>query len=213
MADILSLSELKTALNIDSTDTRKDALYTQMLPWVTDVIRSFTGRDFGVAAATETRNFEYDGSGFLDIDDASAITAVSLVVPGLGDYVLTTDQWYAAPSPRDDAPVFYYIVLQSSSAHPRVDDFLRNIGETPPASRTVKVTGTWGWPTVPGDVKLAAIWTVQDWSSKPSGEGLSAEAIEGYSRSWGSRSGGGTQALAIPNRARDILVRYMKQYV
>ena len=44
-------------------------------------------------------------------------------------------------------------------------------------------------------------------------EGLTAEAIEGWSRSWGGRTGGGVASLAIPNRARDLLVAYQRVFV
>jgi hypothetical protein len=74
---------------------------------------------------------------------------------------------------------------------------------------TVKVTGSWGWTTVPSDVKLATKWTIEDWISRPSGEGVTAEAIESYSRSFAGRTGE-MLALAIPNRARDLLAHYAK---
>jgi hypothetical protein len=96
--------------------------------------------------------------------------------------------------------------------------FLYNIdvmaaeGRYPSASTVARVTGTFGWPEVPGDVKLAAVWTIQDWISKPKGDNQTSEAISGYSRSWG-RSGELPTALAIPNRARDILAQYQKQHV
>lgn len=215
MADLLTLSELKTALNVDSTDTRKDALYNQALPWVSDVIRRYTGRDFGSATVTAERSFEYDGSGFVDIDDASAITAVKLVVPNSSDITLDSSQWYAAPALRDDVPVHYYIKIAAGILSTwSNDDFLRNVNASLyPATQTVKVTGTWGWPSVPGDVKLAAIWTIQEWTNRPSGEAMTSEAIEGYSRSWGSKTGGSSEAMAIPNRARDLLFAYVKQQV
>jgi hypothetical protein len=76
---------------------------------------------------------------------------------------------------------------------------------------TAIVTGTWGWPTIPEDVKLAAFWTMQDWVTKPSGDNLTSEAIAGYARSW--RQTGGAPSIAIPNKARDLLARYQKTLV
>lgn len=216
MADLISLADLKTALNIDSSDTRKDAMYNSVIPAVSSMIRTYTGRDFGAAAVTEARNFEYDGSGFLDIDDATTITQVEFVVPNAANIVLTADQWYAAPPRRDDSPVFYYIVLTSLAGSNPYMGFERNMdvmyeeGRLPRVTRTAVVTGTWGWATVPQDVKWAAVWTIQEWTSKPSGgEGLTSEAIEGYSRSWG-RNGSAMATPAIPGRALDVLAAYMK---
>ena len=216
MADLISLADLKTALNIDPTDDRKDAMYTAVIPAVSSMIRTYTGRDFGAAAATEARNFEYDGSGFLDIDDAATITQVEFVVPNAANIVLTSDQWYAAPPRRDDSPVFSYIVLTSLLGINPYMGFERNMdvlyeeGRLPLVTRTATVTGTWGWATVPQDVKWAAVWTIQEWTSKPSGgENLTSEAIEGYSRSWG-RNGAVAASPAIPGRALDILAAYAK---
>lgn len=220
MADLITLAELKAALNIDPTDDRKDVMLGAMLPAASQAIRAYAERDFGASLVTETRNFEYDGSGFLDIDDAVAITSVEFVVPHSANVVLTEDSWYAAPQRRDDAPVYYYIVLTTPGGINPYMGFERNLdvmyeeGRLPSVSRTAAVTGTWGWIDVPADVKMAAIWTVQDWQSKPqAGEGLTSEAIEGYARSWGRGGGQSLPALAIPSRARDLLANYMKQQV
>lgn len=216
--DLVTLSEVKAVLGKDPMDTRDDAKLTALIPYVSDAVRTFTERDFGAPTITEARTYEYDGSGFLDIDDASAITEVRMLVPNGTDVVLTPETWTAAPARRDDAPMYSYIrmpILGSWGISPAMG-FTYNL-DVYAAERgglwtsNVQVTGTWGWATVPGDIKLAAIWTLQEWSSKAASEGLTAEAIEGYSRSWGGRNAGGTaQALAIPNRARDILAAYSK---
>jgi hypothetical protein len=63
-------------------------------------------------------------------------------------------------------------------------------------------------------VKLATALTIGEFlgsqaSAAGGSEGLTAEAIEGWSRAWGAR-GGGAMSLAIPNRARDLLVNYQR---
>ena len=216
MADLITRDELKSILGIDPTDTRKDAQYDEVIPLASQAIRTFTGRDFATATVTESRNFEYDGSGFLDIDDAADITTVEFIVPHAANLALDSDQWYAAPPRRDDSPVYDYIVLVSPSGSNPYMGFERNLdvlyeeGRLPGVTRTAVVTGTWGWPEVPGDVKLAAAWTIKSWTDTPEGDdNLSAEAIEGFSRSWGNRTAA-TTALAIPNRARDLLAAYQK---
>jgi len=74
----------------------------------------------------------------------------------------------------------------------------------------IKVTGTWGWTSVPGLVKMAAILTMQEWIERPSGEALTSEAIEGWSRSWGGKGNSAAAAIAIPQRARDLLASFDK---
>lgn len=221
MADILTLAELKTARGEEGTEN--DIQYGWFLTVVSQVFRQFTGRDFGSSLLTEERSFQYDGSGFLDIDDAATVSEVKLVVPYGDDQVLDPAwQWYPQPYRRDDSPVYYYLVLPGMA--PTVGPvfspemgFNRNLdvyyreNRLPGMQTTIKVTATWGWPVVPVDIKQAAIWTINDWLDKDSeGENLTSEAIAGYARSWSRGNEEAPAGLAIPSRARDILVGYSK---
>jgi hypothetical protein len=220
---LITLDEYRVRAGYDPTDTRDDEQIKVLIKAASAAVVSFTERDFGVDSVTEERTYPYDGDGFLDIDDASLVTDVKLVVPHADDYLLSTDDWTAAPARRDDSPVYYYIVLPRYAGglgfSPAMG-FTRNLDVLAaegrlgyPTSVSMKVTATWGWPDVPDDVKLAVVWTIQDWMSRSDqgSEALTAEAIADFSRSWGGRSGG-TQmpALAIPNRARDILSAYQR---
>lgn len=218
MADLLTLAEYRTATGVDLTDTRYDARVTQWLPWASQAIRNFTERDFGAPTVIEERTFEYDGSGYLDIDDAFSISQVSFAYPNSPDIILTVDDWSPKPERRDDAPVYQYILMpgyvgqswgSSEMGFTRnLDVYFRERGAWGLTTK-VKVTATWGWPDIPGDIKMAMVWTIQEWLARPSGESVTAEAIEGWSRSWGGR-GVAASAYAIPQRARDILVNYAK---
>jgi hypothetical protein len=217
MADLINLSEAKTGLGIPTGDTSQDDSLSQLLPMVSQAIRNETERDFGTPLVTETRTFEYDGSGFLDIDDASAITAVSLVALGYPSLVLdpALGAWRAMPQRRDDAPVYWYISIYGGVGISPEMGFKQNLdrfyaeGGFGYVPTLMEVTGTWGWPVVPQDVKLAAIWTLQSWSGSSGQEGLTSESIESYSRSWaGSNAFDG--ALGVPNRAKDLLATYQK---
>lgn len=219
MADLITLAEYKTASGIATSLTVDDDKHTWLIKVASRLISSYSGRDFGSAQVTEERPFQYDGSGFLDIDDASVITDVKLVVPGGSDLPLTADlQWYPQPQRRDDSPVFYYIVLpggvSATGYSPamgftyNLDVYVQDYGR-PMAPTTLKVTGTWGWPVVPDDVKQAAVWTINEWDSREDGEGVTAEAIASFSRSWGLR-GQASPSLALPDKARDVLANYEK---
>lgn len=224
MADLITLDDYKTVLDIDPTDTREDDRITKLIPWASVVISNFAERDFGSDVVTEERTFTYtdDDAGYLDIDDADNITSVKLVVPHGDDLALTTDEWVAMPPRRDDSPVFTYIALpgfSGSAGYSPEMGFTRNLdvyaaeGRLRGLPTSLKVTADWGWAEVPGDVQLATIWTIQDWVAKADSEGLTSEAIEGYARSWGSRTTGPAQAQAVPNRARDLLARYARVQV
>ena len=219
MADLLTLNEYRTATGVDLTDTRNDAKIAQWIPWASQAIRSFTERDFGAPTVIEERTFEYDGSGYLDIDDAASITQLSFVYPNSPEILLTADDWSPKPERRDDAPVYQYILLPAYIGQAwgspemgftrNLDVYFRDRSSVSLPSK-VKVQATWGWPDIPGDIKMAMVWTLQEWVSRPSGEAVTSEAIEGWSRSWGGRGGVAAASFAIPQRARDLLVNYSK---
>jgi hypothetical protein len=220
MADLITLAELRALRGDKPTNTLNDDKLSALIPAASAIVLAYTERDFGTTPpAVAERSFEYDNSGYLDIDDAVSITSVVITVPWGADYTMTTDEWLALPARRDDSPVYWYLSIPGwvFGASPEMG-FARNAdvayaeGRWRTKPSTVKVTASWGWPAVPPDVKLATKWIIDDWAARPSGEGLTSESIESYARSWGGRSGEAL-ALAIPNRARDILAAYQKVHV
>lgn len=223
MADLITLQEYRDATRYTSVDAAYDTQVTSALKYVSAAIRNYTARDFGAANVTEDRTYEYDGSGYLDIDDANTVNTVTLTTVGWTDQVVDVALWRAMPQRRDDSPVYYYIYMPNVTAwgaSPRMG-FTRNVdvlaaegrwGVQPPM---VKVNAQWGWPTVPDDVKQATIWAVEDWlSTTASSAGpVTAHAIESFSESFGSRVGGQAMINALPQRALDLLANYRKFYV
>jgi len=213
MADLLSLVEFKALTGVDATNNMDDPQITALIPAASRTIQSFVDRKFEVAAGPATeRTFQYDGAGVVDIDDCTSVTSVTTDAGVLGEvYPLTGHQWTAQPG--DEAETYYYLLVHSgpfNSFSPEMG-FERNLDQYDAGlwkPVTISVTATWGWPAIPADVKLAAAWTIQDALSKPGGDNISAEAIEGYSRSWA----GAFSSLALPNRARDLLVNYQRAF-
>lgn len=218
--DLLTLDELKVALNIDPTDNRLDTLQAQAITDASRAIMNFTERDFGSPAVTETRDFEYDGSGYLEIDDADSVTDIAMKVVGSDPLPVDATTWAAMPTRSAHSPVYFYVILPevvNRGVSPAMG-FTRNLDQwaaehgMPQLPTLMSVTGTWGWPIVPEDVKRAAIWTVREWTTSPDAdEDLSSEAIAGFARSWGGQ--GGSAKLAIPNAARDLLAAYQRQRI
>jgi hypothetical protein len=213
VADLITLSDYRTFQGTDPTNTLDDTRVSGMIPFASSAVLAFTERDFGATSVVESRDFVHDGSGFMDIDDASAVASVDFIYPAGPTITLDTESWTAKPGPDR----FYYIELPAyagaTAGSPEMG-FTRNLDVyaaergTYGTATNVRVTATWGWPTVPDDVKLAVIWTVQSWLERPSGD-LTAEAIEGWSRSWG-RAGAGAASKAIPENARDLLAQYQR---
>lgn len=217
MADLIDLATYKALMAVDPTDTRDDVQVAALLPGVSRAIRTYTGRQFDVTNSVATaRSFQYDGSGFLDIDDCTMVTLVSTDagVPGQS-WDLTTYEWTAMP--QGGTEVFYYLLIHGGpmGGSPEMG-FERNLDTMVlrPKSPLITVTATWGWPAIPEDVKLATAITVSSMAGGNTAhdEELTGESIEGFSRSWGNKQGG-PQALMIPNRARDLLANYAKVFV
>jgi hypothetical protein len=223
MADLITLQEYRDATGYQSVDATFDTQITAALKYASAAIRNFTGRDFGAPLVIEDRTFEYDGSGYLDIDDANTINTVTLTTVGWTDQVVDVALWRAMPQRRDDAPVYYYIYMPGVSAwamspamgFTRNYDVLYRDGRWGVQPPMVKVNAQWGWPTVPDDVKQATIWAIEDWkgTTASSAGPLTAHAIESFSESFGSRTGGTIRHGALPQRSLDLLANYTKVYV
>jgi hypothetical protein len=126
--------------------------------------------------------------------------------------------WSAMPPRRADAPLYSYIILPGLyGGYPGSPEmgFTRNLDVIAAEGRLrglpvmVKVNADWGWGAIPLDVKQAVIWTIDEWLSRPHGEGLTSESIADLSYSWG-RPNQNAPAQAIPQRAQDILAQYAK---
>lgn len=210
---LIDLTTYKNLMGVQSGNTRDDAQITALLEPASQAIQTYTGRNFALATTSSSRSYLYDGSGFMDIDDCTAVTTVQVTYPNTTPYTLTSDEYQAMP---DGNPVYYYLILYGGIAAYGISPemgFTYNLDQYPFTQYkppTVSVTATWGWSAVPYDVQLATALTIQNFvATKNAAEGLSAEAIEGYSRSWGSRQGLMT-AMAVPNKARDLLAAYQR---
>lgn len=216
---LIDLATYKSLTGVDPTYTTDDVQIAAILEGASQAVEAFTGRTFVVSTGVSTpRTYQYDGSGFLDIDDCTAVTGIEINIPNAPNYVMQTAEWTAMP---DNGVVFYYVILHGG---PNVFGISPQMGFTYNLDRydgfpsvkpsTVSVTATWGWPAIPDAVKLAVALTVSEFvsaSSSGRGEGLTAEAIADWSRSWGTRTGGSV-ALAIPNRARDLLAPFTRLF-
>lgn len=222
MADLITLNEYKELLGLPAQTDPDDAQLTALIPAASRSIRKFTDRNFEVAGTPATRTFQYEGDNILEIDDATEVTAVSSdlgYANAAQPYPLDASEWTAMPfrETTDDDP-YYYIVIATARlpASPEMG-FERNLDTLGflPRLPTINITASWGWLVVPPDVKLATAITVQTLmksSKKSSGDGgaLTSEAIAGYARSWSPPDP--NALLAIPNRARDLLLPYQRVY-
>jgi hypothetical protein len=200
MADLITLTELKNALGVDLLDTDLDAKYTLAIKNASAAVREYADRSFDLTTVTSTRVYEYDGSGVLEIEDATTVTTVLLdgiaLQPSeyaVEPYGKTVLNWIFLPENRlrtDPAMGFAY----------NLDTLwwkaITNI-------HLVSVTGTWGWPAIPDTVKQATIWTAAAFAENV--RPVVTERVGDVSRTYAT-----PLRDAIPSRAKDILEPYVR---
>jgi len=213
--DLITLAEFATAMGklVADLEPDEEALYGAAITAASDAIREYTGRSLGVATTRAERTYAYDGSGFLDIDDATHIYSVDITPGGLNAVARTLDasEWRAE---EFMGAVFSWMLLPSlNNTISPLMGFTRNMdvlaaeGRLLGASQTVTVDADWGWPTVPPAAKQAAIWTAAAFVKSP--EPYVRESIDTYSRSFESRA----PVEAIPARAKELLTPYVRLMV
>lgn len=212
---LVTLSRFKSSFdNIadPSAPNPKDAQYSAAIVAASDLIRSYTSMNFDLfdeLADPEPRVFEYDGSGYLDIDEATTVVSVTHQAGYEGAQIVTISpfQWGAYPL---NASVKYWLQLPQDlglyGMSPEMG-FTYNLDtlfykyQTRPS--LVTVTANWGWPMIPEDIQQATVWTAMSIAetSKP----YTSESIEGYSRTRGAADDG----EALPERAKAALAPYL----
>lgn len=212
---LVSLTRFKSSLaNVTdpSAPSPQDAQYSNAIMAASTLVRSYTSLRFDITdelAVSAPKDFEYDGSGFLDIYEAQTIESVSSRAgyEGATTWLMNPYQWGAYPL---NSPVKFWLQLPQeffgAGISPEMGftynlDTLYYKYQTRPM--IVTVTAIWGWPDIPEDVQQATIWTATaiTETSKP----YTSESIEGFSRTRGSADDG----EALPERAKAALAPYM----
>lgn len=225
---LISLTDYKRA--IQETDASRDQFHQDALDAASAAIINYTERDFATTVVTGDKSYWYNGSGILNIADASTVHTVTVA----GQAALPTAAWIAKTEGPPQLLVYTYLEL------PRIDwsqgefvdslgvmGFTRNLdnylllhSNIATANREIQVTvnADFGWPTVPTDVQRATIWTAKEFETiTPSGgEGgdLSSKSVAEVSESFFAAStsrGLEPPEEAIPAHARALLDAYSRE--
>lgn len=206
--DLITQDELLASLDKAVGDLTPSEVekYDFSIKAASQAVRNHTGRSFELATGVVTsRTFQYDGSGFLDIDDALSVVTVT------GQYgstvrTLLGDEWL--PKPFGGLPVYEWIEVAGGTwgiGSPAMG-FERNydalFNTMPGRPVLMAVEGNWGWDEIPYDVRQATIWTASALSEDP--RPYQSESIEGYSRSRGPT----VPTEVLPERALAALAPY-----
>lgn len=143
-----SPAQFRAAVTIEDTDD--DAAITRALDAATEWIDGYTGRVFGPVSTSAQRVFDATDTSSLTIPDAATVTAVALDSRGDGTFTTTLASTQYQLYPLD-------------VGQPGVRGGYREIRIRPLTAQSflpgyqVRVTGTWGYGSVPASVEEACI--------------------------------------------------------
>lgn len=214
--DLITSTQFANAVGNDPTSL--DPVDLAKIRWAiaaaSDAIRSYTDRDFTLTtdAIQGTRTYRYYGHDVLEIDDAESVTQVQTGPGPWTPYtrILDPTEWIAGPY---GSLIQNYIELWTVlpyAASPEMG-FKNNADYYGfrPHPMTLVVTAVWGWPAIPPAVQQAAVLVTADIMASP--YPYTAEAIEGYSHSFGSgRSAAMIPQTVITVRAQSLLDPYTR---
>lgn len=158
--DLCTLSDVKTELEVAS-DTSRDTLISAVITGVSRAIHSLCEREFKTeASGSTTRRFEVtDGNYFIDLapydlNSSSGLT-VTIHPTSTTPYTLTANTEYLL-EPANKVWTYEGIRVSPWVAQMHVGETPRRFGVT-----LIDVTSaSWGFASVPEDVKRAAILSV-----------------------------------------------------
>lgn len=194
--DLTTLASVREFLRqSDATQTDMDATLTTLITQASKAIHKFTGREFATtSSAGATRKFEYYGGGYLHFTPYDLKTCTTVTIDSETDSPTTLEEdadFFLKPRNKD-AGVWEYMELRG------LGPSSRSSSHDYKPWRQVSITGDWGFPAVPEDVKVAANMLVAFWYRNQSA--VPGRELDGE----GSRFG----AVAWPTAVRQILAPY-----
>ena len=152
---LVGLAETKDWLNQQNIDTSEDLEIVRVINDVSDRIHYEAAREFIAKDSTALRTFEVDYCGYsLYVGDMAALTTASPAVS-----IIASD-WVTTIRTLDAADITTY-PLRREPWQPITKLELSRLKSPPlyPGMR-VQVSGTWGFPQVPGNIRQAALDTI-----------------------------------------------------
>lgn len=179
-----SLTNLKNRLSLDGSTPELDPILEGVIEAASRMIDGVTGRVFYQRTA-QARVFSAEESWMLDIDDLVSVTTLKADEDGDRVYEIT---W--AITDYDLGPLNAAIY---GRPYTRITLTPNSTRSFPTLSRSVQITGTWGWPAVPDAVEEACLITAHRYYTRknaPYGVTGSLEL--------------GQQSLVIPSMDPDV---------
>ena len=192
-----TLAQFKQSIGIGTADITDDTALQSVLDATDALIDLYTDRKQGFGTATETRYYTAGDWSYILTDDLVSVSSLQTDDDGDGTYETT---WASGTdfvlAPRNAAlDGWPYTEIDTSTAAPRAFPVGVYLG--------TKVTGVFGWPSVPQSVVQAALIQANAvWMSRSSGFGIiGSQELGGILR----------QSRALHPEAQVLLDAYRKR--
>lgn len=153
---LVSVAEVRAFIQKPDPDQRQDPIIGRLIETASEAVINYAEREFApVSSPSTARQFYYCGNGVLNLSpyDLQVLVSVKIdTVDGAGGSTLTAAEYQLKPKPAKDG-VYNWLKLSPMQGPP----------SSRFAEREVTVTGTWGFPAVPDDVKHWTTVTVAEW--------------------------------------------------
>ena len=193
--DLTTTTAVRAFAGKPSADTAQDAIIASLISRASLLIMRWTEREFVTNPSLSTeREFEVEltRDGFMELApydaQAETITLVELDTDISTPRTLSADEWRAWPIPAKDGVVSALRLIPISFG-----GFHRF------RHRRIRITATWGWPSVPADVEHATIITVLTWLKRDS---------SAFSTTFKLDEGVTERPEVLPSAVRALLAHY-----
>jgi hypothetical protein len=201
---LVSLAELKMALEVPTGDTSRDATFESFIERASVAIARDCRREFRGPSGEVSRDFRWKMLPTIDLApyDLQSLTSVTLH-PDEDEEDELTDGTEVIGLPIDSPHGVYTRLRFAADIDVESTDFYTRFGFI-----VVRVAGTWGFPSVPSDVAQAAIVTVSSWLEK----GYAEQAADGWDEPRGTIPRPAPN-FAIPGAAWRLLSPFARRQV
>jgi hypothetical protein len=194
--DLCTLADVSQFLQKPVADTGQDAVISSLITAASRAIGTYCNRQFtseGTASHVYSVKFNGYRRGYVDLvpHDLQSATSVKLDTDQAAPTTLTADEYRLLPKSQSGDGVFTYMLLQPYGL----------AGSLRWPEREVTITGTWGFPSVPEDVKQACVVTVTTWMRRD---------VSAFSTTYSLDESRVERPEALPSAVRALLSQYMR---
>jgi hypothetical protein len=190
---LVSVADVRAFLQKPDPDQQQDGIIGRLIEHASDAVMTYCEREFAPAtAAGVSRQFYYCGNGVLNLTpyDVQVVTQVKIdTIAGTGGTVLASTDYRLYPTPAKDGVYNWLRLSPSITGSPSITF----------REREVTITGTWGFPAVPDDVKHWTAVTVATWLRKD---------VQAFSTTFNIDEQRLERPEALPSAVRAGLYRY-----